>query len=110
MSAIVRHAGRRYLGTYYTRPELKWGDVWCNRCNKPCDFAETAAHNNANPGRSRMYIHAACHGEEIDILMTFQQWADSKQKRIVAFESVALPEPLLKLPPQMPLLLMDKVS
>lgn len=112
---LVQRKGGRQVGKHYERPRLKYGDVWCCRCQKPCDFEDSAAHNAASPGRSRLYIQVKCHGETANILMTFQQWGDNQGKRIDAFEGVALPEKRVKafIQPDTPtlnhpFLLMDK--
>lgn len=108
---VIRGLGGRALGKYVARPCIVFGMVWCKRCQKPCDFEESCGHNAANPGRSRMYIRAECHGETVDVLMTFQQWADNEGKLIEVFDDFALPEPPIApmtLPKSMPLLLMDR--
>lgn len=84
--------GGRQVGTYYERPRVKWGDIWCKRCGKACDFEDSAAHNARDPGRSRLYIQVKCHGETANILMTFKEWGDNQGKRIDAFLDCALPE------------------
>lgn len=113
---IVRgyKAKNQTIGTYYDRPEISFGQVWCGACQKPCEFDETCMHNTANPGSSKVVMRAYCHGEESDILMTFQQWHDMKEPRlIVVFADNALPEarparPLLAAPVVEPLLLMEE--
>lgn len=103
---IRSQKGARQVGKYYARPTLAYGDVWCERCQAACDFDDSAAHNAADPGRSRLYIQASCHGEKVNILMTFKQWGDNEGKKIVAFYGDALPEKQAKafIPPASPIL------
>ncbi len=91
---ILKDGSKQQLGKYYSRPQPGYGDIWCNCCQKPADFAHTCAHSAGNPARSRLYIQASCHGETADILMNFQQWHENEGKKIIAFEGVALPEPV----------------
>lgn len=73
------------------RPKLHWGSVWCKRCNKPCEFEDTATHNARNSSRSRLYIRAECHGETADVFMTFLQYQQGNGARIDLWDDNSLP-------------------
>lgn len=90
------------LGKYYDRPQISFGQIWCAQCQKPCEFDETCLHNAANPGSSKLVMRAYCHGDECDLICTFQQWHDAKEKRIVVFgdgNALMDAEPAQALPP-----------
>jgi hypothetical protein len=87
----------RQVGKSYPRPHVGSGQVWCCRCNCAADVEETCAHSAGDPGKSRLYIHARCHGEVANILFRFSQWHDfgfAEGKRVEVFgPDNALPEP-----------------
>lgn len=96
------------------RPSIAYGQVWCEVCDKPCDFDESGAHNlwgkpdSAGYTRGRIYVRAYCHNDEADIILTFEQARLNEGSRIVAFAKPMLAAaPVFTLPP-MPLLLMDR--
>lgn len=62
-----------------SRPQLKYGDIWCLQCNKACDFHETAGHrlwsvkDSEGEGQGYIWLRAYCHDEHADIQLTFQE-------------------------------------
>lgn len=74
-----------------TRPEIHYGQVWCDLCNKPCDFEETGMHNLFGKPDSDGYhcgvilLRAYCHEEVSDIEIAFQDARHNAGMRIVAF-------------------------
>jgi len=80
-----------------SRPNIPYGAVWCQQCNRPCDFEEGGMHNlfgrpdSSGHHRGYLLIRAECHGETSDIALTFEQARENARKSIIAFpEKVAI--------------------
>jgi hypothetical protein len=104
------------------RPRIEAEQIWCELCNRPVDFFDESATHNlwgkpdaSGNHRGYIMIRAYCHGQEIDIRLSFTDARANAGRRIVAF---AAPAPLslpseppkgtfLPLPAPLPLLLMD---
>jgi hypothetical protein len=76
------------------RPNFVWGDVWCLKCNAPCDFDITGTNrlwskpDSEGYTKGGIYIRAEHHGEKLDIHLTHQQARHlkaSKNPRIEIF-------------------------
>lgn len=94
----LSHNQRRELGKHYSRPFFKAGQLWCDVCGKPVqDTVDFCANSAGDPGKSRFYIVAHCHGECAEMIFRFRDWHEHGYeggKRITVFEKgVSLPEP-----------------
>lgn len=105
------------------RPNVSYGQVWCGKCDKACDFDEFGLHNlfgkPDSEGNHRGYlgINATCHGETVVLSVSFQELRQNAGRRIMAFlRPEGYQKPVARLPgaarglPETPkiLLLMDK--
>lgn len=77
------------------RPRVTFGHVWCDICDKECDFMESAVYRGGDQesdeilnGGGAVLIQASCHGTTADIMISFDNLRKIQQKhkyRIVAF-------------------------
>lgn len=90
------------------RPSISYGDVVCEVCNQPCDFAEYGTHQGnlktngpLLTGKGEVHILASCHGSEatmsisFDVLHKMGYGSSVVKQKIVAFtrQQDQLPSP-----------------
>lgn len=75
-----------------SRPQIVWGQVWCNICNEPANFEYTGLHRGFKLGASGMLlINAWHHGDTAEIIVEFSAMRKDPDRRIVAFENAPPP-------------------
>lgn len=74
------------------KPELKWGQVWCVKCNEPANFEYTAVHRGFTK-RGYLLVNVNHHGENEGLNIEFDSMDANPDRRIDCFVDPALPAP-----------------